>query len=115
MRGFQRVDVDQRIVVQNQRVMRADEPHAAHIGGQRVYLLDAARRLQAVLPAPQIQHLKLVGGGRRVFRILQVSAAHPVTSRLQIIHQVMADETAGTGHQNSRTHAFLLHNFISIP
>jgi hypothetical protein len=33
-RRFEHVQVDQRVIVQNLRVMRRDEPHAAHIGCQ---------------------------------------------------------------------------------
>ena len=38
-----------------------DEAHAAHVGRQRIDLVDAARRLEAVVPAAQIENLEFVG------------------------------------------------------
>ena len=63
-RRFERMRVDQHIIVQNLGVMLGDEPHAAHVGRQRVDVVDAARRLEAVSPAPEVQQFELVGVGR---------------------------------------------------
>jgi hypothetical protein len=46
------VEVDERIVVQDFGAMCGDEPHTSHIGGQGKDLVDAARRLEAVIPPP---------------------------------------------------------------
>ena len=56
---------------------------------------------QAVLPAAQIEQLELVGRGRRVLRVLEIDAAHPVALLLQMSDQMMADEAAGAGDQNA--------------
>ena len=43
-----------------------DEAHAAHVGRERIDVVDAARRLQAVVPAAQVEQLELVGVERAV-------------------------------------------------
>lgn len=58
--------------------MVGDKPHSAHIGGKRVNFLDAARRLQAIIPTPQIKNFKFVSVGLGEFWIFDVHAAHPV-------------------------------------
>ena len=45
--GVEAVQVDQRVVAQDRAVVGRDEAHAAHVGGQRVGLVDAGERLQA--------------------------------------------------------------------
>ena len=80
-------------------MMAGDESHAAHVGRQRVDFVDAARGLQAVVPAAQVEQLEFVGVRRAVFRALEVDAAHPVAVALQVRDQVMADEAARSGHQ----------------
>ena len=83
MRRLQRVEFDQRIVVQNLGMIRADEAHAAHVGGQGVNLVDVLGCLEAVLPPAQVNELEFIGGGGRILRMFQIRAAHPVASFLR--------------------------------
>jgi hypothetical protein len=62
------------------RVIAGDESHPAHIGGERVYLVDLARGLLAVAPATQIKKLKLIGVRGAEFGIFQIRAPHPIAS-----------------------------------
>src|ERR1700730_17317244 len=44
----QGMDADQRVVVQDFRMVRGDESHPTHIGCQRISLIDSTRRGKAV-------------------------------------------------------------------
>ena len=50
--------------------------------------------------------LEIVGVGGRIFRLLDVGAAHPVAEPLQKRHQMMTDEAASPGDQHA---SFLCH------
>ena len=84
-----------------------DEAHPAHVGGQRVDVVDAAGGLEGLLAQPEIEELELVGVDRGVLGLLEVDAAHPVAALLEVGHEVVADEPAGAGHEYS------LHDQIS--
>jgi hypothetical protein len=95
------MQVHERVVADDDGLVALDEADAAHVGGQSVDLVDAARRLEAVVPALEVEDLELVRRRRFVFRVLDVDAANPVSLGDEIFDQVMADESAGAGHQDS--------------
>ena len=78
-----------------------DEAHAAHVGRERVDLVDAAGGFEAVFPAAQVEEHEFVGLGRLVFRVLEIDAAHPVAAPLEVVDEVVADEAAGSGNENA--------------
>ena len=79
-----------------------DVAHAPHVRGERVHLIDSARRLQALVEASQVTDLEFVGIDLGVLGQLQIDSAHDVALRLQEGDEVVADEPACTGHQHSR-------------
>ena len=97
-----RVQVDQRVRVQDLGVMGRDVAHPAHVGGERVDLINARRRLHAGLDRAQVADDELVRLRARELGRLQVDAAHPVPVRLQVRHEVVADEPPCPGHENTR-------------
>ena len=82
------------------RVMAGDETHASHVGRQCVDLFDSPGRLQTVLPSAQIENLEFVRVRRRVFRMLQIDASHPVSLPLQEGYEMVPDEAARTRDQH---------------
>ena len=96
-----RVEVDQRVVVEDRGVVARDEAHPAHVGRERVDVVDAAGRLEGLLAQAQVADLELVGVDRGVLGHLEVDAADPVAALLEVGHQVVADEAAGSGHEDS--------------
>ena len=80
LRRLDGVRVDEDVVVQDLRVMGRDETHAAHVGSQRVDVVDAACGLEAIIPATQVQQFEFVGSRGFKLRLFDVDAAHPVTA-----------------------------------
>ena len=71
--------VDQDIVSGYVGQVRGDVPDATHIGGELIDLVDAAaRRLQAVVPPPQIEQLEFIRGRGFVFGFFDIDAADPM-------------------------------------
>jgi hypothetical protein len=105
------VDVDQRIVPQDRGVVGRDEAHAAHVGGQRIDVVDAAGGQQALVEAAEVAQLELVGVRVGVLGTGDVHPPHPVAPLLQRRDEVVADEAAGPCDQNTRirwsSHLFL--------
>ena len=65
-------------------MVRRDEAHAAHVGRERVDVVDAAGvACEAVVPAAEVEELELVGVDVGVLGLLEVDAAHPVALRLR--------------------------------
>ena len=93
---LERVDVDQRVVVQDLGVVVRDEPHAAHVRSEGVDLVDALRCLQAVLPTPEVEQQELVRVDIRVLGFLDIDASYPVAALPEVGHEMMADKAAGT-------------------
>src|SRR5918997_861969 len=83
-------------------MVRRDETHATHIGGQRVDVVDAPGRQQAFVEAAKIAQLELVRIHRGVLRNVEVNASYPVAALLQRGDEVMTDEAAGAGDQDPR-------------
>src|SRR5207302_11245028 len=79
-----------------------DEANPAHIRGQVVDLVDALRRAQGVLPTSQIELPELVSVGGLVFGSFQVDATHEVAVFAQVVAEVMANETSGSSHEDTR-------------
>src|SRR5579875_3803186 len=100
-RRFKGVEINRRMVVEDFRRVTRDEAHATHIRGKRVHGLYAAGGLERVLSVAQIHNLELVRLGGAIFGIFEVYTPHPVSGSPQTAHQVMADESAGAGHQDS--------------
>src|SRR5438105_145692 len=86
--------------MQDLGMMGGDEPHAAHVRGESVDVLDAPGGLQRRVRPPEIEDLELVGVHVGVFGVLQIDASHPVTIRLETAHQVVPDETSRARYTN---------------
>ena len=99
LRRVDRVEVDQRVVAKDRRVVRRDVTHAAHVGGERVDVIDALGRLETALAVTQIEKQELVGLGIRVFGRLHVDTPNPVAALFERADEVVADETAGARHK----------------
>src|SRR5690349_15695239 len=95
------MQVDQRVVVEDLRMVRGDEAHAAHVGRHGVDLVDIASRAKAVVPAAQIQQQKFISRGRLVLGSLDVHTAYPVATFDQVLHQVVTDESTSSSNENS--------------
>src|SRR4051794_29982746 len=93
------MDVDQRVVVHDQRLVGLDEAHAAHVGGEGVHMVDVLNRGLAVLPPAQIADDELVGLRLLVLRPLDVDPAYPETAVLERIGQMVTDEATCPSHQ----------------
>ena len=61
-------------------------------------MLDAARRLQAVRPASEIEQLELLRRRFLVFRALNVNSPDPIPLPHEVLGQVMSNEPTGAGH-----------------
>ena len=82
-------------------MVRRDEAHAAHVGGERIHLVDVARRLQTVVPPPQIEDFELVCVDIGEFRILEIDSAYPVSALFQIRDKMMTDEATSPCNENT--------------
>jgi hypothetical protein len=65
-------------------------------------MVDALGCGAAVVGAPKVEIEELVRAGVGVLRTLHVDAAYPVPLILQVVDEVVSDETAGARNQNSR-------------
>ena len=109
------VQVDQGVVVQNLRVVGADEAHAAHVSSEGEHRVDATRRLQRGIPSPEIEQFEFVGVDGRVLGNLEVDTAHPMPASLEFSDEVMADESSGAGHQNPAHTSPFVRNSLRRP
>src|ERR1019366_2065456 len=96
------MDVDQRVVVQDLRMMRGYESHTAHVGGEGIHFVDPASGSETVLPSPKIQQQELIGIALRILRRLLVDTTNPVSLLLQECDEMMSDEAARASDQNPR-------------
>jgi hypothetical protein len=87
--------------VQDLGMMRGDESHAAHVRCERIHVVDAACRFETCLVPAQIEKEELVCCCRRKFRLLQVDAAYPRTFPLELLDEMMADESTRTSNKDS--------------
>ena len=83
-------------------LVRLDEPHSAHIGGQVVDGVGARDGLVARIGAPEIEHdvLGIVGELVPVLEWVLIHRPYGVTLLDQSVHQVPADETTATRHHD---------------
>src|SRR5690348_6208412 len=95
--------VNQNIVTENISKIGSNVSNTAHIGSKVINLIDADRRLQAVVPSTQIENLKFIGCCRFVLWIFQIGSTNPIPFQLQPTNQVMPDESTGTGIENARS------------
>jgi hypothetical protein len=77
-------------------------PMPPHVGGQRVDVVDAARGQQTLVEAAKVAQLELVGVPYGVLGKAGVHPSHPVAPLLQHRDEMVADEAAGPGDQNTR-------------
>src|SRR5262249_26312832 len=105
------VEVNERVVEQDARVIGGDKAHAAHVGRQGVNMFDPLCCLQAVFPAAQVQEGKIISLGDGKFRMLEVHTSHPAAKALEVGNQMMPNKTARSRHQYARA---LLHVSTSV-
>src|SRR5438034_11319280 len=82
-------------------MIRRDVAHAAHVGRQRVHVIHGVRGVPRIRRLAEIADDELVGATRRVLRTFQIDAAHPMTLLREMRHEVVADESARAGHEDS--------------
>jgi hypothetical protein len=63
-------------------------------------VVDAARGLEAGVPAAEVENLKLIGGSGSVFGMFEVDAANPVAESFEVADKMVADKAAGTGDED---------------
>lgn len=95
--GVEHVRVDEDVVVRDVSELRGYIADTAHVGGKVVHLMDAAGGLQSVMPEAQVEQLEFVGRGGLKFGLFDIDAAHPIALCLEALHEMMADETSGSG------------------
>src|SRR6266568_5593463 len=78
-----------------------DKTHATHVRRECVDVVDAASRLKAGIPPPQVEKLELVAVGLSEFRQLDVDAADPMTLLLESGGEVMSYESTGSGDEHT--------------
>ena len=79
-----------------------DGAHAAHVGGQRIDVVDAARGQQALVEAAEVSQLEFVRVPNGVLGKAGVHPSHPVAPLLQRRDEMVPDEAAGPRDQNTR-------------
>ena len=81
--------------------MGLDEADPAHVGRKVVDVLNVPRGLQTIGPSPEVQELEFLSRALLVLGNLDVDSPHPVVAGRQVLHEVMSDEAARAGHENS--------------
>ena len=76
------MEIHQRIVVDDLRVVLGNKAHAPHISRQRLDFYSTICGLKAILLVAEIGEYELVGGARLIFGRLDVRAPHPVSKIL---------------------------------
>jgi hypothetical protein len=74
---------------------------AAHICREVVYLIYVTSGFDAVVPPSEIEELELISGGVHVPGFLRIHTPDPAAVASQALHQMMANEAAGSGDQNA--------------
>ena len=92
--------VDQRAIPNDQGLVCFDKTDAAHIGRQRINMINPASGLQAGIPTAKVKNLEFVRGSRFVFGVLYVYASNPVTAIDQGASKMVADKATGARYQN---------------
>jgi hypothetical protein len=99
---LQHVEVYYRRVVHYCRIVLAGEhePRAAHVGCELVHLVELVLLDELFDPSrlPEVEDEELVGSGLLELVVLDVHAHDEVPPPLQLLHEVSADEPAGTAH-----------------
>src|SRR5437867_3143105 len=98
---LQHVDVDERVIVHDLCLVRLDESNPTHVGGEIVHLLDPSSRFQTVVPTAKVEELEFVRRRLPVLRSLEIHATHPISATLQVLDEMVTDESTGSGDQYS--------------
>ena len=98
-RGLDRVQIDKRVVANDDGLVVLDKTDAAHIRGEAINLVHTCGGLQAIVGFRKVEQQKLIRGAGLVFRFLDVHAAHKVAAINQILRQMMTDKTARARYQ----------------
>ncbi len=98
------VDIAQSAVAHDLAFGRMNEPHAPHVGGKLVDLVDRFpvnhNRLVAVGRLAQIEQRELVPRGRPEFLLFDINATDPVTFSFEFLDQMPANKTTRTAHHS---------------
>jgi len=94
------MEIDQRVVLLDLRVIPGDEAHSSRVRGQCIHLVDARRCSQAVLPIPQIKQLEFIGVAGRKLRTLEVDSPDPIALCPKKRNEMVSDKPACAGYQN---------------
>src|SRR6266571_7180144 len=100
-RRLNRLNVDQRVVANDDGFVDLDKPDAAHVSRQSVHLVDTAHRLNAVFPLSEIQDLELAGRRTFILGLFDVNSSNPIVATGKIFDQMMPDEPSGTRDEHS--------------
>src|SRR5208282_6694441 len=113
MRSLQGLKVDHRVVVEDPRVMGRDEPHPAHVRGERIDLVDVTCRRGAVLPAAKIHEQEFVAVRRTELRFLDIHAADPVSVAFEPAGEMAPYESTRASNKNFCCHSVTRSDFSS--
>ena len=81
-----------------------DEPHAAHVGGEAVDVVEATLNIECCCclnRVAQVEQQELVRGRRLELRLLDINAPDPVPLVLQSLDEMVANEATRAGYKNS--------------
>ena len=92
--------------MQYERVIGGNKAHSAHVCGECIHMICIASRRKALIPAPEVSDLELIGVNATVLGILEVYATHPVATLLKVRNEVMSDETARSSDEDSSLRQF---------
>src|SRR5438874_4039509 len=98
---LQHVDVDEGVIVHDLCLVRLDESDPTHVRGEIVHLLYPSSRLQTVVPTAKVEEREFIRRRLPVLRNLEIYAAHPISATLQILDEMVTDESAGSADQYS--------------
>jgi hypothetical protein len=88
------MSVDEGVVAHDYGFISFDESNAAHVGSKSVDLVDAARRGEPVVPAPEVEQLEFVCRSGFIFRFFDIDTTHSVILLDEILREMVADKAA---------------------
>src|SRR5258707_14235442 len=76
--GVKRLQINERVVVKDLRVVTRNKAQAANIRVKGIDVIDAIGSLEAIFPPPQVEKFELVRRGFSEFRQFNTDSANPI-------------------------------------
>ena len=96
--GVDRVQVDEQVGVEDERMMRAYIPHPAHISGEGVHVIDAGCSEGGYRGDAEVSDGELISRAGIVLWRLEIDAADPIPTSLEIANEMVAYKPTGSGY-----------------